>query len=342
MWYNQAAAFQPTNADEEVYKYSRVLNAVTNAPEEDYYYLQLGNSLIQLAYGYKARNPQSEADVAPVRPGQSFQDLFKGATANERALNIWQNNSAEQLLEYARIVLERARDLNPHNKDHSANLGRLQALWYGLHNDPAHLDASLHWYAIAHDVAPNDVVILNEWATTLASVGPSKYDEVEAKLKQSETLDPRFPDTYVKLGNLYRIRNQPSLAVDQYVQAIQRQYTALEDGREGSLDPAIAGLKSDPASLKRLLDAYQKAATEHPKDVGAQSAVGRVAAGLGDTNIVRTAFDQVITLAPDDVKFRQQYTLALSATKQYDAALQQAQAGLQLAQSKRVNLISIP
>ena len=335
MWYNQAAAFQPQNLDEELFKYSRVLNAVITAPREDYYYLQLGNSLIQLAYGYKVRDPQSDPKNAPPRPNQSLTDLFQGGTADDRASNLWENNSANQMLDYARLVLERARELNPGNKDHYANLGRLFALWYGMDKDPAKLDQSLRWFAAAHDVAPNDVVILDEWATTMASLGPSSYPEVEAKLKQSEKLDPRYADTYVKLGDLYRRMGKNDLAAGQYAEAIKRQGNALESSGQNSLDPAIAAFKNDPAALRHLLDAYRTAVTAKPKDAQLQSALARVATALGDRATMNAAFGQAITLAPDDINLRQQYTVALSETQQYDAALQQAQAGLKLAQTQQ-------
>lgn len=335
MWYNQASSFQPRSVDEELYRFSRILSSVRAAPDEDYYYLQLGNSLIQLAYAYKARNPQSEADLAPPRPNQSFVDLLGGGSTEETARAIWQNNSVEQLLEYARLVLERARSLSPRNKDHAANLGRLYTLWYGLHDDPAKLDAALKAYEDAHAIAPNDVVILNEWATTLASRGPAAYPEVEAKLKESERLDPRFADTYVKLGNLYRVEGKTGPAADQYVAAIARRTNALEDGRENSLDAAIAGLKGDRPALERLFGAYRDASGKRPQDAQLQSALGRIAAALGDRPVMQTAFDRAVSMAPDDVRIRQQYTAVLSQTQQYDAALQQAQTGLQLAQSQQ-------
>jgi tetratricopeptide (TPR) repeat protein len=335
MWYNQAAAFQARNLDEEIYRYSRVLKAVATAPSEDYYHLQLGNSLIQLAYGYKTRDPQGGSDTSPPRPNQSFNDLFVGGTAEERAQRVYQSNTVEQLLQYARIVLERAYDLNPGNKDHPANLGRLLALWYGLRNEQDKLDQSLQWYATAHEIAPNDVVILNEWAVTMASLGPSKYGEIEAKLKQSQQLDPRFADTYVKLGNLYRIMGRKDQAAEQYALAIERRPNALDDGRESWLDPALAAFKGDTAALQRLMAAYQAAAQNRPKDAQIQTAMGRVAAALGDRATMQAAFDRAIGTAPTDLRVRQQYTAVLSDTQQYDSALQQAQAGLQIAQSQQ-------
>ena len=333
MWYNQASSFQPRSSDEELFKFSRVLQAVAVAPAEDYYYLQLGNSLIQLGYAYKLREPAGDADLLPAQSGRSMLDLFQGSSAREWAVNTWQKNSAEQLLDYARMVLERAYNLNPGNKDHPANLGRLHALWHGIRGERSHLDEALRWYAIANAAAPHDVVILNEWATTMASLGPEQYPEVEAKLKQSQTLDPSFVDTYVKLGNLYRIQGKHGPAAEQYVQVIQRHPNALDDG---TLDAAIGALKDDPAALQTLVDAYRAAAEQRPKEEARlQSALGRVVAALGDLEMVRTAFDRAITMEPDNVRFRQQYTLALSTTQQYDAALQQAQAGLQLAQAQK-------
>ncbi|HZG65950.1 MAG TPA: hypothetical protein VEZ12_04360, partial [Herpetosiphonaceae bacterium] len=50
---------------------------------------------------------------------------------------------------------------------------------------------------------------------------------------------------------------------------------------------------------------------------------------------VHAAFDRAIAEAPDNVKYRQQYTLALSRTEEYDAAIEQARAGLQLAQQQQ-------
>src|SRR5205823_5744470 len=165
--------------------------------------------------------------------------------------------------------------------------------------------------------------------------GPSKYADVEAKLKQSEKLDPRFADTYLKLGNLYRLMGKHDLAAEQYVAAIQRRGNVLEDGRESSLDPAIAAFKRDPAALQRLLAAYRIAVDARPKDAELQSSLARVAGALGDRDTMRTAFDRAVTAAPDDIRLRQQYTVALSETQQYDAALQQAQAGLQIAQTQQ-------
>jgi tetratricopeptide (TPR) repeat protein len=60
-----------------------------------------------------------------------------------------------------------------------------------------------------------------------------------------------------------------------------------------------------------------------------------VSAGLGDQNAMQAAFGRAVELAPDDLKIRQQYTSVLSQTQQYDAALQQAQSALQLAQSQQ-------
>ncbi len=61
---------------------------------------------------------------------------------------------------------------------------------------------------------------------------------------------------------------------------------------------------------------------------------GRLAAAVGDQPTAQASFDRATAFSPSEVSIRQQYTLALSDTLQYDAALSQAQIGLQLAQAQ--------
>ena len=78
-------------------------------------------------------------------------------------------NSAEQMFDYARLVLEKAYALNPGNKDHPANLGRLFSLWARRANGgQARLEQAIELFEIARRIAPNDAALLNELATNLA------------------------------------------------------------------------------------------------------------------------------------------------------------------------------
>lgn len=352
MFYNQAQGTGTTDVNTALTKYLTTLRAVQLAPEEDYYHLQLGNALIQLGYNFKLRNAQSEADVAPPRPNQRFEDLFQGATLQDAAINMYRNNSGFQILEYARLVLERAERISPTNKDHPANLGRLHALWYQLTSDTTKLNRALDWYAQANRIAPNDVVILNEWATNLASAGAEKYPEVEQKFKQSIQLDPRFIETYVKLGNFYRVTNRLPEAGEQYGEALRRNPNALSDANV-QVDEVIQQLRSDPAALQAMLQGLQASIAQQRSDADlaalpddqerrwhddyakAHALQGRIAAALNDKAAVQSTFDRALQLAPENVTVHQQYTLALSDTLQFDAALDQAQAGLQLAQAQQ-------
>ncbi len=248
-------------------RYALTLRSVELAPDEDYYHLQLGNALIQLAYNFKLRQAKTEADMAPPRANQHFEDLFKGASFEQAAVATYRDNSGFQLLEYARLVLERAYNLSPTNKDHPANLGRLNALWYQLNpQDRAKLDSALRWYDIAAKIAPNDVVILNEWASNLALLGDEKAAEVEAKFLKSEQLDPRYTDTYMKLAKFYLLIKRPADAGAQYGQALERNPLVLSDTSDPPLETIIATLKPTAGALQSMADGLQRAVARQLSD----------------------------------------------------------------------------
>lgn len=383
MFLNQAQSFTARNLNEQAFVYQKLLRAVEADPREDYYYLQLGNGLLQLTYPYKlASQTTFDASTAP-RPDQRVEDLFQPRNdENARVLNLLRNNSTEQLLDYARLVLERAAQLNPANKDHPANLGRLHSLWARRANGgPDHLQRAVEWFEAARRIAPNDAAILNELATTLAYQG--QVAEAEARFKESIALDPRFAETYARLGELYRQNGRITEAAQQFAEAVQRNRSILEaDVRQ--LGPLLASLRSDREALatvqaayeeqKRLYDerlqqaqatraqeeARQQAREQGigwrvlrglglaqpadpsedlpplPTDARFLSQLGRVRAAAGDAAGARTAFDALVQLEPNNFTYRQQYTTVLSDTQQFDAALEQAQQALSLAQQQQL------
>ncbi len=328
------------------------LRAVALAPTEDYYYLHLGNALIQLGYNFKLRNAQSDADITPPRANQRLDDLFSNGTSDQAAAKMYTDNSGPQLLEYARIVLEQAQHLSPTNKDHAANLGRLYNLWYQLTPDPTKLQKALEWYGEAARIAPNDVVILDEWATTEMLAGPKSYADAEQKLLHSEQLDPRYIDTPIKLGNVYRLDSKLKEAGAQFATVLARDPNAFYHA-DAAPERIIASLEHEPTALQAMADALRgQIVKELPVDQRAtlpadrqktltttyaqnHAILGLLNAALNDKAGMQQQFEQAITLVPDNIQFRQQYTSALSETAQYDAALKQAQAALQLAQNQK-------
>lgn len=350
MFLNQAQSFSPRNISEEAFAYQKLLRAVEVDPSEDYYYLQLGNALLRIATPYKlAAQQATDASTAP-RPDQKVEDLFEprgGET--ERVVWLIQNNSVEQILEYTRLVLERAYQINPTNKDHPANLGRLNLLWARrVNGGPARIQQAIEWFEDARRIAPNDANILNELASAQALAGNTA--EAERLFKESIDLDPRYAETYARLGELYRANKRLPEAAQQFAAAVGVNRSILEsDTRQ--LAPVLVSLAADRQALQTLRDAFEQQKQRYdqqlqtaeaegrapPVDARFLSQLGRVRAAAADPEGTRAAFDELLQIDPSNVTYRQQYTAALSDTQQYDAALDQAQQALKLAQDQQAD-----
>lgn len=349
MFLNQAQSFTPRDLNEEAFAFQKLLRAVEVDPQEDYYYLQLGNGLLRLIYPYKlASQTTFDATTAP-RPDQRVEDIFEPRNdEDQRVVRLVRDNSTEQLLDYARLVLERAFALNPYNKDHPANLGRLYSLWARqARGGPAYLDRAAESFETARRIAPNDAAILNELASTLVYQG--KLDEAEARFKESIALDPRFAETYARLGELYRQDGRIAEAGAQFAEAVTRNRAVLEDNAR-ALGPILTMLQSDPQALTAVREAYEQQKQRYDQqraqaeaegrapvsDARFLSQLGRVRAAAGDQQGLRSAYDELLRLAPDNVSYHQQYSLVLSDTQQFAAAIEQAQAALTLAQQQQL------
>ena len=282
-----------------------------------------------------------------------LEDLFAQRGAEqERVLWLLGKNSTEQMFEYARLVLEQAYAINPTNKDHPANLGRLFSLWGRRANGGTDkLEQSVEWFEVARRIAPNDATILNELATNLAYLG--RVEDAEARFKESVALDPRFAETYARLGELYRANGRVDEAAQQFAAAVERNRSVLEsDTRQ--LAAVLTTLKSDPQALTMLRDAFEaqkqrydqqreeaRTAGKTPAvDARFLSQLARVRAAAGDVAGMQTAFDEILEAEPQNVAYRQLYTQVLSDTLQYDAAVQQAEKALELAQRQQQNRLT--
>ncbi len=362
MFLNRAQSFTPRNLQDEAFAYQNVLRAVEIAPRQDYYYLQLGNALLRLIFPYKL-SAEGTASAAPPRPDQHLADLFvirppaaRARDRNSQPLDgetdrvywLLQENSAQQMLQYAHLVLERAFALNPGNKDHSANLGRLHALWARRANGgQPHLDQAIEWFEVARRIAPNDAAILNELATTYAYAGQTA--RAEQLLRESLALDPIYAETYARLGELYRANGRLQEAAEQFAQAVRYNRTIL-DSDQRQLEPILESLRADEQALATLRAAFEEAKQRYDQQRAAASAAGRrppadpffltqlarVRAASGDLPGMHAAFEEALALDPGNVAYRRLYTIALSDTQQYDAALAQAEQAKTLAEQQQL------
>lgn len=144
-------------------------HALELAPKEDFYYLWLGRAYLE----------QSAVMSDPV--------------------------AQQQLMEVARDKLLLAREINPLNTDHSANLARLHTRWAEIASSDVErtnkANQANKYYAEAHMLSPQNAVILDEWAMLLAGL----FGDCEgsmSKLEQSLALDSEYNSTYENMGKV--------------------------------------------------------------------------------------------------------------------------------------------
>jgi tetratricopeptide (TPR) repeat protein len=249
-----------------------------------------------------------------------------------------QNSSPLELMSYARAVLREARALNPMNKDHYANLARLNNFWFNWTRDVSKLNNSSRWYQQANEIAPQDVTLLNEHAGVLMLLatfaggqeGAPDYAEQAAQLlERSHELDPSYFDTTVRLAELYRIQGNLEQSAQFYEQVIQQDPQRVDP----ALETLISTFNGHPDLLLRLRDAYSQVA-EQQNNARYYSVAGLLSVRGNEMEAAVDLYEQATKRAPNNLEHRRNYTLVLSDTRHYNRALSQAQTGLEIAQNQ--------
>jgi len=318
-------------------------------PGEDFYYLHLARTLMMLADTLRAQG-SALGDVGQVNLDTLFQlDGIPAVTA------FVQRSSPIQLLAYAEAALLRAHQISPLNKDHYANLGRINTFWYGWTGDVQRLYKALQWYERVATIAPRDVTLINEragvlmqlaeYATTSgdANQAGAFFQQADELLQTSAQLDPRYGDTALRRGDLVRFRTGDlDAATAFYLQAIERSPQQVVD----NLDRIARALSSRPDLLNQLRLAFVDQAeyaertladakgkperaieipTLEDRATRLYAAVARLAVQAGDIASAVEPYARAVAIQPANVTLSQQYALVLSETLQYDAAIAETQ-----------------
>jgi tetratricopeptide (TPR) repeat protein len=206
------------------------------------------------------------------------------------------------------------------------------------------LNDAIDWYKRGHEIAPQDVTILNEYASAVALMGnyltnqqkaaeaAPYYQQASDLFAQSKALDPNYPDTALRQAELLRLQGNIAQAVDSYLALLKANPHAIDN----QVSLLADSLRSQPDQLTRLRDAYASASQQNPNDATLQSFIGLLSVRLNDMPRAATAFARWTELQPESLDARRNYTLVLSETQQYAQAVTQAQGLLALAQKQRV------
>jgi len=317
------------------------LDAIRMEPGQDFYYLNLGRTLMNLT---DIKRQTNNAPLGQPKPTAQLNDLLR-MTDDQQVQEYVFKQAPLETMSYAQAVLEQARGLNTLNKDHYANLARMHSFWYSrLTQDPDQLRQSIDWYKQGHAVAPQDVTILNEYASAVALMGnytrshndetaaQQYYDQAAQLLAQSKALDPRYSDTDLRLADVLRLRGNASQAIDMYLKLLEANPHALDS----QVSQIADSLRSQPDQLRRLRDTYTAAVTKKPDDAALHSFIGMISVRLNELPQAADAFGHWTQLQPQSLEAHRNYTLVLSDTRQYPQALAEAQTLLGLAQQQQL------
>jgi tetratricopeptide (TPR) repeat protein len=317
------------------------LDAIRMEPGQDFYYLNLGRTLMNLT---DIKRQTNNTPLGQPKPNAQLNDLLR-MTDEQQVQEFVFKQPPLETMSYAQAVLEQARGLNTLNKDHYANLARMHSFWYSrLTQDPDQLRQSIDWYKQGHAVAPQDVTILNEYASAVALMGnytrshndePAAkqfYDQAAQLLAQSKALDPRYSDTDMRMADVLRLQGNTGQAIDMYLKLLETNPHALDS----QVTQIADSMRDQPDQLRRLRDTYTAAVAKKPDDAALYSFIGLISVRLNELPQAADAFSQWTKLQPQSLEAHRNYTLVLSDTRQYPQALTEAQTLLSLAQAQQL------
>jgi tetratricopeptide (TPR) repeat protein len=317
------------------------LDAIRMEPQQDFYYLNLGRSLMNLT---DIKRQTANGQLGQPKPDAKVSDLLRLSTDQEAQDFLFKQTPLETM-SYAQAVLEQARQLNMLNKDHYANLARMHSFWYSrLTQDPQQLLQSIEWYKQGHEIAPQDVTILNEYASAVALMGnysrlhkdeaaaQNYYTQANQLLAQSKQLDPRYGDTDLRLADVMRLQGRAAEATDLYLKLLGANPHALDS----QVTQIADSMRDQPDQLRRLRDAYTAASAKKADDAALYSFIGLISVRLNELPQAADSFGRWTQLQPQSIEAHRNYTLVLSDTKQYPQAIAEAQTMLTLAQQQQL------
>jgi tetratricopeptide (TPR) repeat protein len=233
--------------------------AIDLAPREDFYYLYLGRAYLEYA---------KTLDDAPLR---------------------------RTMLGKTEETLVQAREINPLNTDHSANLARMYRTWAELATDAEvrqeMIQRSSENYEIATRLSPQNAILWNEWTILYLSTG--RFAEAQEKVSHSLALDPGFDQTWTVQADLYA--NQ-----DMMIDALQAYQTSLDlNPRQVDVWLRIGDIRREQDHWEEAIVAYEEALDLRPNYTQAWRVLGSMYAQTGQTEQSIDALETALELAPE-------------------------------------------
>jgi len=224
------------------------------------------------------------------QPDQDYYYLFLGKAYLDWAVTVKDTTQQAELVKRSEQALLRARDLNPLNTDHWANLARQSKM-------KGDLDKALVYYVDAARLSPQNAQIFNEWG--LIYVQKGMYDEASAKFQHSLTLDPIFADTYLYLGEAYRLQEKAESAIEAYRKAVEL------SPKMAQAYTALGVLYSQQGKLPEARQAFERVVVLDSKDMVGHRNLALTYQQLGMITEAISQTKLALELAPNDAALQQ-------------------------------------
>ena len=263
---------------------------------------------------------------------EDFYYLYLGRAYLEFASAIEDPAVRETVLLETEQTLHEAREINPLNTDHSANLGRMYRRWMDfvsaddIETRQYLFQKSAENYAIATSLSPHNAILWNEWAVLYLSVGD--LAQAQEKCSHSLELDPEFDETWWKVqASIYASQNDITKTIEAYERALDIKprltdvWLLMGDTymRQNQLEEAAA--------------AYEQALELNPNHTQAWRVLGSIYAQLGRLDEAITALQHTLELNPeasDAWDTHRILAIVYNQLGQNHAALSHAQTALEL------------
>jgi tetratricopeptide (TPR) repeat protein len=228
-------------------------------------------------------------------PKEDFYHLYLGRAYLEYASRLDDPNVRDQIMHRTEEVLKRAREINPLNTDHSANLARMYRRWAGFVSEPERRSELVQLadrnYEIATRLSPQNAILWNEWALLHLSTG--NFEQAQQKIAQSLEIDPDFDQTWTVQADIYANQNMITDALEAYNEAL-----ALEP-RQADVWLRVGDIRRRQNELEEAAEAYEQALELKPRQTQVWRVLGSLYAQLERPAEGIQALQRSLELAPE-------------------------------------------
>jgi tetratricopeptide (TPR) repeat protein len=188
-----------------------------NVVRADVYFKLASQLFAQARYEEAIRNGRRALDLQPE------QDVYHLGLGKVLVQNAEQSEDPDSLFHEATSALLTARELAPLKSDHPASLARLFNVWGMRSQDPStrteRLSRALTFSEQATALSPNTAHLWNDKGNIYATLGDSS--EALRIYEHSLSIDDRFHETYLLIGNLHFARREWADAARAYEEVIR-------------------------------------------------------------------------------------------------------------------------